>query len=615
MPKEKSVSSKPSGSVWGGSVEFLGGSGTSWAQGFYVDFVGVFLVFFLASIERLPAVNEPHYWTKAAHFWNPEFGRGDLFLESANAHWLFYATFGALTRILQIEQAVWTGRLVVWGLLALGWTFMMRRALVSQQGLPHSGVWVATLSAGVWCAAMRWWHLAGEWVIGGVESKAAAYALVFFAFGFFFSKRWTWGWVCIGVAAALHVVVGLWVFLGALVASFLIDHFSSEEPAGSLRGSSRAWWLKNGWGLPFAALGLGMGMLPPLLADLQTTSGISTQAAMIQVYKRLGHHLAPTAISWERWRLFGVVLLVAGAVLVGCLGYGAMSTRMLASKRKPRLLTISNWSAWPYGLRWFFVQALFGLLIGSLGCLVDWGSFSGLWSKEFSAKILKYYWFRWNDVAMCLWVAAGSVWLATRAVRSATAAKEPFGSMLVVGHRVSVPQVVLFLVVVFGAWGLWDRIATRGSDWLGEGERARLLSKSDGLEEQLGHYEDWLQVCQFIRERTDAQELWLTPRNQQTFKWHTGRGEVAAWKDMPQDSASVVEWFARLQECYPVDDQRSLLPWTTEKIMDLHKRYGFRYVLIDKRIDGQSPPLLPMLYPNPKVGQQNATFAVFEIPR
>jgi hypothetical protein len=61
-----------------------------------------------------------------------------------------------------------------------------------------------------------------------------------------------------------------------------------------------------------------------------------------------------------------------------------------------------------------------------------------------------------------------------------------------------------------------------------------------------------------------------------------------------------------------VDSERSLMPWTTEKILDLHKRYGFRYVLIDRRVGGQSPPLLPLVYPSS--GDENSTFAVFEIP-
>lgn len=611
MPTEKSLASKHSRSVFGGKGEFSAGAKTSWSQKFYIDFLGVFLLFFLTGIERIPAVNEPHYWTKAAHFWDSDFGRGDLFLESANAHWLFYATFGSLTRLMDLDQAVWVGRLVLWVGLAAGWTMMMRRAFSDQHQRPP-GAWVATLSGAAWCAAMRWGHLAGEWVIGGAEAKVAAYALVFAAFGFFFSKRWTLGWMCLGIACAFHVIVGIWVLLGSIFTSFVLDRLSPEEKLTGFRSISRAWWLKHGWGLPLAFFGLGLGMLPPLFADAQSTTLISTQAAMIQVYKRLGHHLAPTAMSALRWQAFAGLVMVALVVLVGCLWYGSNAPRMLASKRKQNFWTRARWSAWPYGLRWILVQAIFGLLVGLLGCLVDWGAHYGIWSRELSAKVLKYYWFRWNDVAMGMWVATGSIWLALGAARLASSAKDPFGSMEGYGKRISVPELMLFGVLAFGVWGLFDRITTRGNDWLGEGERARLLSKSDGQEEQQLHYRDWLKVCEFAREKTQAGKLWLTPRNQQTFKWHTGRGEVAAWKDMPQDSASVVEWFERLSECYPVDSERSLAPWTTEKILDLHKRYGFRYVLIDRRVGGQSPPLLPLLYPSS--GDENSTFAVFEIP-
>ena len=472
---------------------------------------------------------------------------------------------------------------------------------------------MATFGALAWCTAMRWGHLAGEWVVGGAESKVAAYGLIFLAFGFFFSQRWTLGWMCMGLASAMHVVVGLWVLAGSLFASLLLEWVSPEETNSSPSRVLKAWWLKHGWGLPLALLGLGFGMLPPLLADSQAGLETSTQASMIQVYRRLGHHLAATSMAAIRWRSFGILLFIAILVWIGCMAYGSNAPRLLGSKRKSKSMALAYPSAWPYGLRWFLIQALFGLFVALVGCLIDWGALAGLWSREFSAKMLKYYWFRWNDVAMAIWVASGAVWLACGSARLASTAKDPFGVRVGYGKWVSVPETMLAGILFFGFWGLLDRIGTRGNDWLGEGERARLLSKSDGFEEQLGHYRDWLDVCEFVKTSTEPGTLWLTPRNQQTFKWHTGRAEVAAWKDMPQDSASVVEWFDRLEECYRVDAQRSLIPWSTEKIMELHQRYGFRYVLIDRRIEGQAPPLLPMVYP--KVGQENSTFAVFEIPR
>ena len=614
MSSERSIGSKHQENGARGLDDFNRRARTSWTQRFSVDFVGVFLVFFLTGLERLPAVNEPHYWTKSAHFWDSEYGRGDLFLESANAHALFYATFGLLTRLCSMPTAVWIGRIVVWGMLAWGWTSMMRGVFRTSADRV-AGAWVGTLSAGVWCFGMRWGHLAGEWVVGGVEAKVAAYAFVFLGFGFFFSQRWTLGWLCLGLAGAMHVVVGLWVFLGSIFASYWIDRFGFQGLAGQSSGmgtspvvtshgerESNGWWLRNGWGIPLALIGLGSGMLPPLMADWGASSWVSTQASMIQVYKRLGHHLAPSAIASVRWQSFGVLLLAALGVIFLCLGNGKRVSGVGGTKKRTGYLASRDWSAWTYGMRFILLQAFFGLAVALVGCWIDWGSALGFWSRESSARVLKYYWFRWNDVVWPLELAVGLVWLAW---------VSPRGQGL--SDRVWARQIVLMVVVFLGIWGLWDRIRTRGSDWLGEGERARLLSKSDGLDEQLVHYEDWIRVCEYVRSKTEPGSLWLTPRNQQTFKWHTQRGEVAAWKDMPQDATSVVEWFERLSECYPVDSERSLEPWTTEKILELHKRYGFRYVLIDRRVGGQSPPLLPMLYPG--VLEENSTFAVFEIPQ
>ena len=46
----------------------------TWNDWFTFDFLGVLCIFFIYAGSSVPAINEPHYWTKAAHFWNPGFG-------------------------------------------------------------------------------------------------------------------------------------------------------------------------------------------------------------------------------------------------------------------------------------------------------------------------------------------------------------------------------------------------------------------------------------------------------------------------------------------------------------------------------------------------------------
>ena len=137
------------------------------------EVVLIFAIFFLHGAYPVPDSNEAHYLAKAKHYWNPDWAAGDFFLETANAHLVFYWTFGWLTRWLSLEQVAWMGRLLTWALLAVSW----RR--LSFAVVPRA--WMSVLSATVFVGLNENAHMAGEWVVGGIEAKGFAYALVFFA--------------------------------------------------------------------------------------------------------------------------------------------------------------------------------------------------------------------------------------------------------------------------------------------------------------------------------------------------------------------------------------------------------------------------------------------------
>ncbi|MFM8583088.1 MAG: hypothetical protein ACKOFW_16535, partial [Planctomycetaceae bacterium] len=86
------------------------------------------MLLLLAGFARsaVPGVNEPHYWTKARHFWQPDWLERDLFLTSANAHAGFYATVGWLAAWLSLPAAVWVARLWAAAVLAWGFTTLAR---------------------------------------------------------------------------------------------------------------------------------------------------------------------------------------------------------------------------------------------------------------------------------------------------------------------------------------------------------------------------------------------------------------------------------------------------------------------------------------------------------
>src|SRR3972149_4777078 len=86
-----------------------------------IEIALIFAVFFLEGAWPAPDVNEPHYLGKAIHYWNPNWARGDLFLESPDTHIVFFFTLGWLSCWLSPDVLAWTIRAVIWLLLAWAW--------------------------------------------------------------------------------------------------------------------------------------------------------------------------------------------------------------------------------------------------------------------------------------------------------------------------------------------------------------------------------------------------------------------------------------------------------------------------------------------------------------
>jgi hypothetical protein len=563
-------------------------------RGFLADWIGVFALFFVYAGELVPGVNEPHYWTKSAHFWDSSFGRGDLFLESGNAHWLFYATLGSLASVLKLPSAVWVARFILWGMLTTGWTWMIRSLLTTSNSnrqstnsfstLAKSSLpLVSTLCGAGWLAGMHWGHWAGEWVVGGAEAKVAAYACIFGALGCFFRGQVWYAWLLLGLASAFHIVTGIWVIGCCVLVSWVLTDLGPAR--------WRSWAHRNVGPLVAAVPFVAVGAIPPLAMDWGVSKEIVGEAAVIQVYGRLGHHLAPSLFAEVRWQSFGLLFAM------GCL------VHWFALK--------VPFSRWPYGLKWVVLNAWLALGIAVIGTLVD--AVLGGIDRTLAAKILKFYWFRWNDVSWALGVAAPVTAMAygVLGVGVSRSGRVSDGKSAQRDQR-TVSAIAVGLLVGVGGWLMGSRYLENSEAWIPFGDKARFLSKWDDESARRQQYQDWLAVCEWIVDHTDTEGVWLTPRNQQSFKWHTHRPELACTKDMPQNSAAIVEWAKRLDDAYKLDEAKIQLPWTTQRLWELHEKYGVRYVLLDHRVPQQTLPLLPILYPPP--GVTNATFSVYEFP-
>ncbi len=493
----------------------------------------IFVIFFLHAGWPVPEPNEPYYLGRANHYWNSDWVPGDEFFQSPHTHQVFYATVGWLTGWLSLAGFAWLGRIVTWLLMAWAW----RR--LSFSIIPHR--WYAVLSAALFVCLHERCHMAGEWVVGGFEAKGLAYVLVLLAMECLVRRQFNLAWLLLGAASCFHVLVGGWSTVAAGFA-----WLCSKEDRPPIVAM-----------LPALAGGLLLAM-PGVWPALQLTQGADREtvleAGRIYVFERLPHHLNPASFPSEF--IVRHVLLLVGWLVVCHLtpaGQGALR------------------------LRWFVSGAV---LIAAAGFLI---AYTTSWTPNWSAGLLRLYWFRLSDAILPMGCA-----LATVSYLAASRTARPGWS------RAWMVVAILLSGAHLVDYGLRTRMADR--------PRADKRGKT-------ADYEAWLDVCTWINENTPAHARFLTPRTSQTFKWYAGRAEVVTWKDIPQDAQGIVRWRKQIREIYETGDEDD--PWFDsladrpwDELVRLARRYDAQYIVTRSE---------PHLAQKP-VYQNNPSYRVYKFP-
>lgn len=512
-----------------------------------IEAVAIVALFFVLGGDVPPGVNEAHYLAKAKHYWNPEWCAGDPFLESADAHLVFYWTLGWLTRLTSLTAVAWVGRFVVWLLLAV--------SLQRLVALLVPGKLRGVLIVGLFAALQSWGHMSGEWVVGGVEAKCVAYALVFFGLEALVRGRWNSTWLLLGTAAAFHVLVGGW----AVVAAMFSWTVSGDRPrVGQMLPALVGGFLLS---LP--------GLAPALSLGRNVDSTTRTAANEIYVHQRLDHHL-----------VFHEILRQKPAVDLRHWGLPLWRWPMTHGFLLRHLVVFGIWCGLVLyvrptdGARRFHAFVAGAAVICAAGILIDQAT---LYAPQISAQLLRFYWYRLSDALLPLGAAVAVGQAAARLAR--TRPKLADGCLLA----------VLFLVGLFVADAYVQRYVDRRP------AAVRQAGPRDADSDQ--RYADWRAACQWIQRNTPPHELVLTPRHQQTFKWYAERPEVVNWKDVPQDAPGIVDWWQRKKAVYPREVERDgLAALGEERLRELATEYGFRYVIVDRR-PGSEPLRFPRVFP------------------
>lgn len=309
----------------------------------------------------IPAVNEPHYLAKAKHFWDPDWCRGDLFLESSNPHFVYYTVVGSLTTILTLEQTAAIARVAGLLILAVGFQSLLSTALRTCSSV----VWATWFFLGFSAIG----NFSGEWVVGGIEGKVFAYGFAFWGAGLAANSRPKLAGACLGLGISFHPVVGIWCTAATILAVSVPRLLALRQQRRVVEMTGEIFKT-----LP-AAICLTLCALPGLIPAFQTLGGappdIIRQAEVLQVFVRLGHHLNPAVFSpWSY------------------AGYGALLLGWFLLRRRANLADEGRF------MHWYLIAAT---LIASGGLVV------GLVLKY--PSLMKFYPFRLFDVVAPLAVA------------------------------------------------------------------------------------------------------------------------------------------------------------------------------------------------------------------
>jgi hypothetical protein len=107
-------------------------------------------------------------------------------------------------------------------------------------------------------------------------------------------------------------------------------------------------------------------------------------------------------------------------------------------------------------------------------------------------------------------------------------------------------------------------------------------------DQKIVDYAAWLDACDWVAKNTPPDALFLTPRLNLSFKWRTGRPEVANRKDIPQNARDMVEWNRRVKDIYYTNESGIEQPLDsigllgTDKVRELAHKYGADFVLMDR---------------------------------
>ena len=446
-------------------------------------------------------INEAGKLAIAKQSVNPTWVPNDWYLNQPIGYQaLFAMIFGRLVEILGFLATSIVGRFFCYALIASALVYLGRKL----------GLQFPLLLLAVLLFLLRQSTVAGEWIVGGLETKVLSYGFILWAIHQMLQGSYRWMAVLLGIATSFHVLVGGMATLTAL--DWILLHWKHHRPDWREIVSSMFLYLIGG---AFAI----HAVVEQFTMPTATVGPLS--ASYIYVFLRNPHHLNP--LTWGRWWIpFGIYLLILG-----------FSFSLVRRKH-----TIDH-RLEPYasqkGLFEFTLISLIPFVFGVVAAPLD-----------HQGRFLQYYPFRLADVLLPL----STCLLAACAIQQFVSQKAQRSFLLVC------------LVLVSAAYLRQAKTFVGG---------LKALRQFPGVQQEVNP--DWNDICRWLKANTPRDATIVsTPWYPNSVSWFAERSTIASFKLVPNTSEAILEWYQRLQDLS--GDQEPLAQGGFEAGERLAKGYG-----------------------------------------
>lgn len=479
----------------------------AYSQVFVFNFLIIWILLCISHLcTGIMSDNEVGKLMLAKQFVFPDWLPNDWYLSQPQKYQaLFQLFFGQSILNIGFVATSILGRLIYYSLIALGLVLIAKEIQLRLLGLVIALILFLLSHQGV--------AIAGEWMIGGLETKGFAYGLILIAIWLAMKQRYVWMTASLGLATSFHILVGGYAtltFVPWLLWKAFQDKSLNSKVLQKYTKKIFLCLLIYGLTSSFATVALLNS-----LSETVIVPDSKLQATYIYTFLRNSHHLTPTLWAKIRFPIIGFYL----STLCWC----------WQKIRREKYSITENFTSEIVGQknRLLFLELTFFSLIPLFFGL-------GMSLIDTQGKILQYYPFRF-----------GSLMLALSTLLIPCYSLQFYIDKVNLSKNIKKRLVMGALLVLMGFHSF---------TFIGFVKSAiALINFPMGVEE---NHQASQAMFTWIQENIDQEEIIISsPGRYVGFNWLTNHATVAKFKLVPPTETQILKWYARLNDLagYPED--------------------------------------------------------------